>query len=52
MKICEDRHEPIVHEDWDASRRRHLPCPCCEVLDQAAALTEEVEELKAQLEVE
>ncbi len=51
MTICEDRHEPVVYEDWDYRTKHKNPCPVCEVLDREAVLEERVEELEKELQV-
>lgn len=46
MTICEDRHEPVVYEDYDYRTKKRNPCPVCEVLDREAVLEERIEELE------
>lgn len=50
MTICEDRHEPVIYEDYDFRTRKVRPCPVCEVLDREAILEEELKELKEEKE--
>ncbi len=45
MTICEDRHEPVVYEDYDYRTKKANPCPVCEVLDREAVLQEEKDTL-------